>query len=308
MFRAAWSSTGQTFSILIYDDAQDDECRIASSALTDIHFFPMEQIFSQSELEAIAAALANTSEGLSGSEIGHILSLLRMKDPDPMMTKWKRLHNAFVERQNKSGNRRAVLEFIRQAMKPARYARQPARFEPLRTNVNRALAFSGLAIDAAGKLYNITPAQTLTEANRRAEELRADLTQRGVHHDVLRFCRAELVADNYFHAVLEATKSIADKIRSRTGLTDDTATLVDKTLAGDSPILAINPLSTESQRSEQRGFVNLVKGTFGMFRNTTAHEARILWTMDKADAEDLLSLASLIHRRLDSATTRKSAE
>jgi uncharacterized protein (TIGR02391 family) len=91
-------------------------------------------------------------------------------------------------------------------------------------------------------------------------------------------------------------------------LTDDTATLVDKTLAGDSPILAINPLSTESERSEQRGFVNLVKGTFGMFRNTTAHEARILWTMDKADAEDLLSLASLIHRRLDSATTRKSAE
>jgi uncharacterized protein (TIGR02391 family) len=268
----------------------------------------MEQVFSQSELEAIAAALADTSAGLTGSEIGHILSLLRMKDPDPMMTKWKRLHNAFVERQNKSGNRRAILEFIRQAMKPARYARQPTRFEPLRTNVNRALAFSGLAIDAAGKLYSVTQAQTLTEAARRAEELRADLTTRGVHPDVLRFCRAELVADNYFHAVLEATKSIADKIRSKTGLTDDTATLVDKTLAGDSPILAINPLSTESERSEQRGFVNLVKGTFGMFRNTTAHEARILWTMDKADAEDLLSLASLIHRRLDSATTRKSAE
>jgi len=54
--------------------------------------------------------------------------------------------------------------------------------------------------------------------------------------------------------------------------------------------------------------VNLVKGTFGMFRNTTAHEARILWAMDKVDAEDLLSLASLIHRRLDSAVTRKSAE
>ena len=184
----------------------------------------MEQIFSPSELEAIAAALADTSAGLSGSEIGHILSLLRMKDPDPTMTKWKRLHNAFMERQNKSGNRRAVLEFIRQAMKPARYVRQPARFEPLRTNVNRALAFSGLAIDAAGKLSNISPAQTLTEASRRAEELRADLTTRGVHPDVLRFCRAELVADNYFHAVLEATKSIADKIRSKTGLTDDMAT------------------------------------------------------------------------------------
>lgn len=266
----------------------------------------MEHVFSQSELEAIAAALADTSEGLTGSEIGHILSSLKMADPTPTMTKWKRLHNAFVERQNKSSNRRAILEFIRQAMKPERYAKQPVRFEPLRANVNRALAFSGLAIEATGKLHSVTQAETLTEAVQRAEELRADLTTRGVHPDVLRFCRAELVADNYFHAVLEATKSIADKIRSRTGLADDTATLVDKALTGDPPILAINPLSTESQKSEQRGFVNLVKGTFGMFRNTTAHEARILWAMDKADAEDLLSLASLIHRRLDSAITRKS--
>jgi hypothetical protein len=82
----------------------------------------MEQTFSQSELEAIAAALADTSEGLTGSEIGHILSLLKIADPTPNMTKWKRLHNAFVERQNKSQNRRAILEFIRQAIRPERYA------------------------------------------------------------------------------------------------------------------------------------------------------------------------------------------
>lgn len=72
-------------------------------------------------------------------------------------------------------------------------------------------------------------------------------------------------------------------------------------------MLAINSLSTESQKSEQRGFVNLLKGTFGMFRSTTAHEARILWAINKADAEDLLSLASPIHRRLDAAIPRKTA-
>jgi uncharacterized protein (TIGR02391 family) len=265
----------------------------------------MEQTFSQSELEAIAAALADTSEGLKGSEIGFLLVSLKIADPDPTITKWKRLHNAFVERQNKSHNRRAILEFIRQAMKPERYAKNPDRFEALRANVNRALAFSGLAIDATGTLHTVPQAHTLTEADQRAQDLRADLTRRGVHPDVLRFCRSELVADNYFHAVLEATKSIADKLRSRTGLTDDAATLAERALTGDPPPLAINPLSTESQKSEQRGFVNLVKGTFGMFRNTTAHEARILWAMNKADAEDLLSLASLIHRRLDAAISRK---
>jgi uncharacterized protein (TIGR02391 family) len=66
--------------------------------------------------------------------------------------------------------------------------------------------------------------------------------------------------------------------------------------------VTINALLTDSQRSEQSGFANLVKGTFGMFRNPTAHEARILWAISKEDAEDLLSLASLIHRRLDAAT------
>ena len=48
-----------------------------------------------------------------------------MSDPNPTMTKWKRLFNAFVERQNHSQNRRAVLEFIRRAMKPERYAKEP---------------------------------------------------------------------------------------------------------------------------------------------------------------------------------------
>src|SRR5205807_6062999 len=127
-------------------------------------------------------------------------------------------------------------------MKPERYAKCPERFEPMRANVNRALAFSGLAVNAAGQIYAVDRAQTLSEAQRRADELRADLTTRGVHPDVLRFCRAELVADNYFHAVLEATKSIADKLRSKTGLTDDGADLVDKAFTGKQPLLDINGL------------------------------------------------------------------
>ena len=77
---------------------------------------------------------------------------------------------------------------------------------------------------------------------------------------------------------------------------------MDAVLCGPMPRVKINALVTDSQRSEQSGFANLVKGTFGMFRNPTAHEARILWAMSKEDAEDLLSLASLIHRRIDAAT------
>jgi uncharacterized protein (TIGR02391 family) len=55
-----------------------------------------------------------------------------------------------------------------------------------------------------------------------------------------------LLADNYFHTVMEAVKSVADKFRARTGLIDDGAALVDRALTGDPPMLAINPLKTES--------------------------------------------------------------
>jgi hypothetical protein len=63
-----------------------------------------------------------------------------------------------------------------------------------------------------------SPVSSLPEAQRRARELRADLNSRGVHPDVLRFCREELLVDNYFHAVMEAVKSVADM--GRWGLQD----------------------------------------------------------------------------------------
>jgi uncharacterized protein (TIGR02391 family) len=261
----------------------------------------MTKFSSQSEMQAIADALGDTTEGLTGSEIAHLLATSKMADPWADMTKRHRLYNAFVASQNGRQDRRAILAFVRNAMKPAAYARQPERYEPMRTKLNRALAFAGLAVEASGDLISVTQARTLTEAQRRANELRADLEMRNVHQDVLRFCREELLADNYFHAVLEAAKSVADKLRQRTGLTDDGATLADRALTGELPLLAINSLGTESEKSEQRGFANLVKGTFGMFRNTTAHAPKITWAVNKEDAEEVFTLLSLIHKRIDAA-------
>lgn len=264
-------------------------------------------LFSQDQLEAIAGALGDTALGLAGGEIQLLLASSQMNDPGSG-TKRVRIYNAFVESQNTRKHRKNVLEFIRLAMKPARYSRAPERYEPMRMHLNQALSFAGLVVDQTGKLLLAPTAETLPEALRRARELRADLEGRGVHADVLRFCRAELLANDYFHAVQEAVKSVADKMRERTGLTDDGNALVDRSLAGDTPMLAINSLQTLSERSEQGGFANLVRGTFGMFRNPTAHEARIRWVMAKKDAEDLLTIVSLIHRRLDAAHMPKRVQ
>jgi len=217
------------------------------------------------------------------------------------MTKRRRLLNAFAVDQNSRGTRTGILEFIRRSMAPARWLRDRERYEPLRSRLNEALSLIGLEVDDKGDLYRADVASTIDEAERRARNLRAGLTRRDVHPDVLAFCRAELLADDYFHAVLEAVKSVGDKLRARTGLLDDGADLVTRALSGDAPMLAINPRATRSEKDEQRGFANLIIGTFGMFRNPTAHEARIKWTMGLEDAQDLLSLVSLIHHRIDAA-------
>jgi len=123
--------------------------------------------FSQDQLEAIAGALADTADGLTGPEIGHLLASCKIADPGPM-TKRVRIYNAFAECQNTKQNRTNILEFIRLAMKPARYSREPHRYEPMRARLNLALAFAGLVVDESGEMKSADVAQTLLEAQRRA--------------------------------------------------------------------------------------------------------------------------------------------
>ena len=110
---------------------------------------------------------------------------------------------------------------------------------------------------------------------------------------------------NTFHAQLEAAKSAFDKLRERTGLAGDGAALVDAALSlGHTgvPVLAINPLTTKTERDEQTGLANLIKGLSGMFRNPVVHDPRLRRTVTDDELLELLTTLSIIHRRLDAAT------
>lgn len=265
---------------------------------------PRDQIpvFQPGQLEAICEVLGETDGGLSGGEIAHVLAQAAVVDTDPAITKRKRLYNALAHRQNSDRHGSTVLQFIRFAMEPARYAGRRSLFDERRHRLNVPLAFVGLQFGEDGRFHRNGRATTLSEAEERANRLRKKLVDRNVHADVLAFCRAELLSDNYFHAVLEATKSVADKIRRKSSADGDGAALVNAALAGGSPVLRINANSTDSERGEQRGFCNLLVGMFGVFRNPTAHAPKVVWQIDEHDALDLMVLASYAHRRLDRST------
>ena len=263
------------------------------------------KVFDVAAIEAISRALGDTDNGLSGNEIGSLLRQARMEDITPSNTKWKRLHNAFVVSQTKNNKRTHILAFIRFSLKPQRYINNPQRFDTLRDALNKALSFSGLEVDEGGNLNSSEKVATLSEANERAKKLRAGLDSRNTHPEVLKYCKSELLDKNYFHAVLEAVKSIFARTRILTGLDDDGAALIDAVFSGDAPVLIINNHNTQTEKKEQTGFSNLLKGIYGMFRTPLAHEAKISWTIELQDAEDLMSMVSMIHRRLDRAVKIK---
>lgn len=257
--------------------------------------------FNSQNLEAACRVLADTERGLTGPEIGHLLQEVKVPDVSPDLTKWKRLFNALAGAQNKHQVGNHLIMFINRAMNPVSYARKRESFDWRRDELNVVLAFSGFYIREDGQVAESSRESTLAGARQRAGRMKAALENRGVHAEVLNYCRAEFIQENYFHAVLEAVKGVAERIRKLSGLVSDGAELVNEAFGMKAPILAINPLVTDSEKSEQKGFSQLLIGLFGMVRNPLAHTPKVAWPMPEPDALDILTLVSLVHRKLDGA-------
>jgi len=264
------------------------------------------QSFKDSHLRKIAEILADAATHGELSLLFQQCSLVE-QGGDP---KWERILMALSSRQAQDRCGNNVVAFIQAALDPALFTGRKDVHENLCQRLNEVLSFNGLHIGNDGQLKPVKQASTISEAEQRAGRLQSELRRRHVHPDVLKFCRAELLQENYFHAVLEATKSLSEKIRQKSGLNGDAGELATTAFSlGKSgiPVLAFNSLQTETDKNEQKGLMNLFIGTFGAFRNVTAHGPKILWNMNEQDALDIFTLVSLLHRRLDDAvpTRRK---
>lgn len=251
--------------------------------------------FPEGQVEALAKLLGDCG---SGTDITRVLHDRGLQDNSGESTKWRRLYSIFLQCQRQHGCANHVVDFIGAFLTPARFVGRNTDFEQRREELNAILAFSGLEYGADGKFRSRQAARTLDEAESRLRTIQVKFRDRRMHAEVLKYCRTELLQDNYFHAVFEATKGLAQRIRDMSSVQADGATLVDRVFSIDRPVLAINTLQTETERSEHKGFAALLKGCFAAVRNPLAHEPKILWEGDD-DAADYLSLISLLHRKLD---------
>jgi uncharacterized protein (TIGR02391 family) len=251
--------------------------------------------FPEGHVESLARLLGDCG---TGSDISRVLRDRGMEDKSGESTKWRRLYSIFIDSQSTHKCANQVLGFIAAFLVPARFVDQPDFFEGQRQKLNTIMAFSGLEFGKDGKFRHCEAARTLDEAEARARTIRAKFQGRRIHPRALDYCRAELMQDNYFHAVFEATKGLAQRIREASGTDGDGAALIDKVFLADPPLLAFNSLQTETERSEHKGFAALLKGCFAAVRNPLAHTPKVLWEGED-DTADYLTLVSLLHRKLD---------
>ena len=258
----------------------------------------------EGQIESLARLLGDCG---SGSDITRVLTHRGLIDHSEESTKWRRLYWVFLDVQNRDRCANRILDFIQAFLTPARFVGRNEKFEAHRQALNTVLAFSGLEYGSDGKFRKRQAAQTLSESERRVNTIHAKFQGRRIHPEVLKYCRAELMQDNYFHAVFEATKGLAQRIRDMVGIQADGTALVDRVFSIERPMLAMNTLQTETERSQHKGFAALLKGCFGAVRNPLAHEPKILWEGED-DAADYLSLISLLHRKLDDCVSTRAGD
>ena len=258
-------------------------------------------LFDEAVIDGLSAVIGHTTTGFSGSEIASLLQRSGVPDPGEM-TKRHRVSQALHAEQTRTRAGNCVVALVTTAMKPVRWSGNQPGFDSMRQDLNGVLAYAGLDVRADGRVHKRAVAQTHDQAAATSRRLRDELQRRQGHAQVFRYCTRELVSDDCFGAVFEATKGLAERLRQMTGLDLDGHRLVDAALGlGAGPMVAFNSLRTDTERNEQTGLSNIMKGIFSAFRNPSAHEPRVFWHVSEPDALDLLSTLSLVHRRLDAA-------
>ena len=109
---------------------------------------------------------------------------------------------------------------------------------------------------------------------------------------------------HYARAVGEAFKCLNNAVKIKAGLTaQDGAGLMRNAFSANNPILALNALSSTSEKDEQKGYMDIFAGTMTGVRNPRAHEHDL---EDQPEvALELLTLANHLMRQLRAATKRQ---
>ena len=140
-----------------------------------------------------------------------------------------------------------------------------------------------------------------------ADEFEPPTFDQIVDDDELRRASRDLFLDGYYAlAVEEAYKCLNNIVKGLTGLHHlDGVNLMQNAFSLNKPVLKLNDLKTQSQKDQQRGYMEMFAAVITGVRNPRAHEYAYL--DDPVTALELLGLANHLVRIARSATSISSS-
>ena len=256
------------------------------------------------DIELICQTLCNE---ITGSQITTMLTTFGLPIGDVTYTKWRRLSAILINACTYRRSLRPVFDSIEYVCVPSKYIDTPESWKMLKKNINKTLIFKGFELDDSGKVQKTEEVKTFKDAQVRLQSLEERLKNIDVHPLVSKYCTEELLEENYFHAILEASKGIFHRIREMTGSTLDSGRLIEECFKKSNPAIIIseNKLQSDEELSAYQGLKHLLLAIAQLYRNTNAHSLKIYNPNDLNDAITALTLMSLAHNLLDNCSNTR---
>jgi len=125
---------------------------------------------------------------------------------------------------------------------------------------------------------------------------------RNVHGDLPADVRRLFDNGHFAQATFEAFKFVDEEVQRISGDADFGKSLMMRVFGGNTPVVALNPGMTTSEKNEQEGYQFIFAGAMVGIRNPRGHKSGMVDDPDVC--LDHLALASMLLRRLDDAGLR----
>lgn len=123
------------------------------------------------------------------------------------------------------------------------------------------------------------------------EQMIADYDRRITDTDLRTATRSRFVTKHYADAVESGVKALNECVRAKSGSTLDGDSLMTNVFSEKSPVLRLNRLRSDSEKSEQRGHMMMCQAVVAAWRNPRAHSSQVQDQPEKA----LMMLENIQH-------------
>lgn len=263
--------------------------------------------FSKVTLEKLSKKIASVN-WVTGRQIDIMFKSFRYSDTSKESTKYKRLFFAFNKEYNKNKDHRFVIKVIEYISDPINFDKNAAYHKSTINEINEIILFEGYCVNDAGIVLKTNKANTISELKSRVDSFKQKLLERNVHSEILKYCSEEILEKNFFHCIFESSKSLLERLRILSGVSDDGNSLIDRCIKKQNSKIKLNSLTTITEQSRQIGLNYMLKGITSYVRNFTAHEPKIKWMIEESEALEILMIISFLHKLIDECTVDEKVQ